>query len=106
MSSASEVSGIDWRDVYRPVGDLVRREIAGETILVPIRGNLADMQRIFSLNAVASCIWEHLDGQKSLEDARRSVAGRFAVTEEDAGDDILAFLREVLEAGLVEQVLP
>lgn len=106
MSSAPDGPGVGWGDVYRPVGDLVRREIAGETILVPIRGNLADMQRIFSLNAVASCIWAHLDGERSLAEARSTVAGRFAVTEEDAGEDILAFLREAIHAGLVERVGP
>jgi hypothetical protein len=107
MSSSPETAvPAGWQDIYRPVGDLVTREIAGETLLVPIRGNLADMQRIFSLNSVAACIWQHLDGRQSLGDARRTVTERFAVTEQEAGDDILSFLREVIDAGLVERVGP
>jgi hypothetical protein len=46
--------------VYRKKKDLVTREIAGETLIVPTRGNLADMQRIFALNGVAGFIWQHL----------------------------------------------
>ena len=95
---------IGWEDIFRPVVDLVRRKVAGETIIVPIRGNLADMQRIFSLNAVAESVWEELDGNKSLADARRSVVEKFDVSEEEAGEDLLRFIGDALAAGIVERV--
>ena len=37
---------------YRRQDDIVSRHIAGETILVPVTARLADMQRIYALNAV------------------------------------------------------
>lgn len=39
--------------VYRHSGDVVNRQILGDTLLVPVRGKLADLQRIFALNPVA-----------------------------------------------------
>jgi hypothetical protein len=50
--------------VYRKKKDLVTREIAGETLIVPTRGNLADMQRIFALDGVAAFIWQHLERER------------------------------------------
>ena len=38
--------------IYIREKDIISRDIAGETILVPIRGNLADMQCVFTLNPV------------------------------------------------------
>ena len=36
--------------IYQHSPDVVARQILGETLLVPIRGELADLQRIFALN--------------------------------------------------------
>ena len=37
--------------------------IAGETIVVPIRGQVGDLESIYNLNEVGSVIWEMTDGQ-------------------------------------------
>ncbi len=81
-----------------------RREVAGETILVPIRGKLAEMQHIFALDPVAACIWCELDGEKTLEQVRESVVEQFGVGPEEAGRDVGEFVAELVEAGLVEEV--
>ncbi|OPX33795.1 MAG: hypothetical protein B1H12_11235 [Desulfobacteraceae bacterium 4484_190.2] len=59
--------------------DIVTRQVAGETLLVPIYGDLANMERIFSLDPVAAFIWEQLDGEKSLEGIRDSLLNAFEV---------------------------
>ncbi len=82
---------------------IATRKVAGETILVPIRGKLAEMQRIFSLNPVAEYIWEELDGGKSLEQIRDGVITNFAVEKQQADADTEEFITELLEAGLIEE---
>lgn len=82
---------------------IASREVAGETILVPIRGKLAEMQRIFSLNPVAQYIWKELDGKRSLEEIRDGVMTNFAVGKEQADGDIQEFIDELLEAGLIKE---
>ena len=82
---------------------IVTRDVAGETILVPIRGKLAELQRIFSLNPVAEYIWQELDGKRSVEEIRNDVLANFAVEKEQAGREIDQFVKELLEAGLIKE---
>ncbi|NOY68086.1 MAG: PqqD family protein [Deltaproteobacteria bacterium] len=81
--------------------DIVSRDIAGETFLVPIRGDLADMQKIFTLDTVAAFIWDSIDGKRALSDILDSVTGKFDVTRESAAADLEAFYGELLENGLI-----
>ena len=88
---------------FKKQEDIVSREIAGETILVPIRGKLADMQRIFVVSSVAEYIWQNLDGERSLDEICDDILARFNVKKEKAIADLQEFICELLEAGLVEE---
>ena len=80
---------------------IVSRSIAGETILVPIRGNLADMEKIFSLEQVGEFIWQQLDGEQPLSEICDRVVDRFDVERDVAEADLQAFISELQEAGLI-----
>lgn len=84
--------------------NIVARQIAGEMLLVPVQGNMANMQRIFVLNPVAEYIWKQLDGQKSLEDIHRELLDEFDVERQQADTDMKDFIQELLEAELVVTV--
>jgi hypothetical protein len=90
-----------WRKVYRKNPDVVARKIAGELLLVPVKGKIADMKRIFTLNSVGELIWQELDAQKSLKDIRGRVMSDFDVTMERAIIDIQEFVTELLQADLI-----
>lgn len=100
MISSQEI----WRKVFKKREEIVSREIAGDTILVPIKGKLADMQRIFSLDGVGECIWRRLNGKRNVEEMRDAVMNDFDVEEERVNRDIVEFMNELLEAGLIEVV--
>jgi hypothetical protein len=89
--------------VFQKTDNIVSRRIAGELFLVPISGDLANMQRIFALTAVAEFIWEKLDGRMNLDEIRRDVLGRFDVPEEQAEADIKEFVAELLNEGLARE---
>lgn len=91
-----------WGHVYRVKGEVVTRQIAGEDLLIPIRGRLADMQRIFAMDPVAAHIWKQLDGVRTLEVILRSVVDTFDVEERRARSDCESFIRQLEESGLVE----
>ncbi|MFW6107388.1 MAG: PqqD family protein [bacterium] len=93
----------DWDAVFAKRGETVSREIAGETLLVPIRGKLADLQRIFAANPVGAHIWHQLDGRTPLGEVRDSVLDTFDVESERAEADVQDFVAELLEAGLIEE---
>ena len=44
----------------------VTREIAGETIIVPIKGRVGDLDSIYTLNEVGTLIWQLIDGQRNI----------------------------------------
>jgi len=87
--------------VYKINEEVVARQIAGETILVPIKGRLADLQRIFMLNPVAEFIWNNLNGESNLEKIRDKLTVHFEVGEKEAEADLNEFIHELVEADLI-----
>ena len=93
----------EWSRIFKRAENIVSREIAGETILVPVRGRLADMQNIFTLNRVGTYIWDQLNGSRSLAEILDLVLHNFEVSREEAEQDILEFINHVSETGLVTE---
>lgn len=89
---------------YKKNEEIVTRGIAGETLLVPIRDKLADMQRIFAVSSVAEYVWQELDGEKNLGEIRDGIVATFDVEEERVDADLKEFMTELLDAGLVEEM--
>lgn len=90
-----------WKRVLINKENVVSRHIAGEELLIPIKGRLADMQRIFALDPVAAYIWKKLDGSADLESVLQSVLGEFDVVEDKARRDFQSFIRQLEDEGLV-----
>ncbi len=99
MNSRNEI----WGKIFKKKNEIVSREIAGETILVPISGKLADMQRIFSLNPVAEYIWNQLNGKRNLQEISDSIPSVFDVNKEQVYADVHEFIAELLKEDLITQ---
>lgn len=97
MSSAQDI----WLQKFKKKEEIVSREIAGETILVPIKGKLADMQRIFALDNVSEFIWQQLNGKASAAEILSSVMDIYGIDKEQAKCDISEFINELLDAELI-----
>ncbi len=83
--------------------DCVTREIAGETVIVPIRSRAGDLDSIYNLNELGTRIWGLIDPQRSVEEIVQTVCREYEVTPEQAREDINAFLSGLKEAGLIRQ---
>lgn len=92
------------KDVFRKKQEIVSRHIAGETILVPVMGKLAEMQKIFTLNSVGEFIWSRLDGEKGLQEIRDEIVAAFEVEKEQAAAEIEEFISELMKEDLIEAV--
>jgi hypothetical protein len=90
--------------IYQKQENLVTRKIAGETLVVPISGDLANMQRIFTLDSVSESIWRQIDGKQDLEKICDRLLSTFDVEKEEAERDLKAFIAELREAGLIHEV--
>lgn len=93
------------KEVYNKRGHTVVRKIVDEILLVPVHGDLANLQRIFVLNPVAEHIWSRLDGQQTLGEICARLTDSFSVREDEARNDLREFIDELLQAGLVERVV-
>ena len=83
---------------------IVSRNVAGEQILVPIRQKAGEIDSIYTLNEVASRIWELLDGEKQVEEIKNAIVEEFEVSQKEAEEDLLKFLQQLEEAGAVRTV--
>ena len=83
-------------------GEFVSRRIAAETLLVPVRGRIGDLDSIYSLSEVASLIWNGIDGEATVAQLVQGVCAEFDVAPETAQSDTLQFLAQLQHAGLIE----
>ena len=88
---------------YRRKEDVVGRDIAGEYLLVPLKGNLAELQAIFTLNPTGRCIWEALEEPKTRDEVSATLAERFDIGEEEAKDDFDEFMKTLVDEDLVRE---
>ncbi len=86
--------------ISRLDGQVVSRTVVGETIVVPIRGKLADLRRIFALDPVADFIWKKLDGTMTLGKIRDEIVDTFEIDDDTAAADLLEFVDHLLKEGL------
>jgi hypothetical protein len=79
----------------------VTRQIAGETLIVPVTGHVMDLEAIYVLNPVASRIWELLRSPITREQIAGSIAREFEVSLQTASDDVAEFVESLRSRGLI-----
>lgn len=89
---------------FKKSENVIAREVAGENLLIPVCGKLADLQRIFAVNPVAKFIWDRLDERRNAEALAADVEAEFDVDSDAALRDVRALLAAMLKAGLILKV--
>jgi hypothetical protein len=80
--------------------NVVTRRIANETVIVPMRANVADLDSVYTLNEVGSFIWERLDGKQTAQAIAEMVAAEFDVALDQAVRDVDELLTALESKGL------
>ena len=80
---------------------VVSRVIAGETLIVPVRKGVGDLSSIYSLNPVASFIWETVSQPCTKADIVQLLTREFDQEPSKVEDDVELFLTEMHSAGLI-----
>ena len=81
---------------------VVARLIAGETLIVPIRGKVGDLASIYSFNGTGTLIWKLLETPKTVKQLAEAIANEYDVVEDHAERDVAAFVGEMKAVGLVD----
>lgn len=91
---------------FKQKGEFVTRSIADEIVVVPVRGQVGDLDAIYNLNEVGAFIWEQCDGWKSGNQIVDAVCGEFEVAREQAEKETSEFIAALEAAGMIERSVP
>lgn len=81
---------------------VVSRRVAGETLVVPVRGKVGDLASIYSFNQTGSLIWQSLESPKGFAELVGIVEQEYAVRHDQVRRDVKQFLHDMLSADLVQ----
>ena len=82
--------------------EFIKRDIAGETFLVPIGSGSAKFPGLFAMTEVASFIWDRLPGAENADEIVESILEEYDVTREVAAADTEAFLGKLREMEIID----
>jgi len=83
---------------------IVSREVAGETIVVPICRGVGDLDSVYTFNSVGKNLWHLLEQGRTAEELANWVATHYEVSAEQATADVQSYLAELQEVGLVRSL--
>ncbi len=83
--------------------DFIFRKVIEETILVPVRMNVAEMDCIYTLNEIGAFIWEQLETPLSFPQLQQAMLEEYDVPAEVLDTDLQTFLDELLSIGAVKR---
>jgi len=82
-------------DIRKLKEHIVCRKIDDEMVLVPLVGNVADMNTIYTLNDVAAFIWEHIDTHNNKTSLAQTIVQEYDIQLETALNDINDFFSDL-----------
>ena len=77
--------------------EMATKLVGTDTVLVPLKGNVADLDVMFTLNEVGTFVWNELGNATSEEGIVSSLLEEFDVDQSTAKDDVRSFLEELEE---------
>jgi len=83
--------------VLKKNSNMVTRVIDDETVLLPIYKTSEEINCIYTLNKVASGIWEMIDGKRTAGEIKQQVLKEFDTTAKEIDKELEKFLKDLKE---------
>ena len=77
--------------------ELIKREIAGDTILVPVGKTVYDSNGLFVLNELGAFIWDILPKMETEAEICEAILAEYDVSKEEAARDVAEFMSKLRE---------
>lgn len=81
--------------------ELIKRNIAGDTVLVPVGRTVYESNGLFVLNELGAFIWDILPQVDSEEEICKAVLEEYDVSAEEAAADIAKFLGKLRQLDII-----
>jgi hypothetical protein len=88
-------------ECYRKNENVVARCIAGQTLLVPVAANVAELDSLYVLNEMGTRIWGLMDSHTTLERVVEAITREYDVGPQEAATSILEFINSLCDAKLI-----
>ena len=72
--------------------DFIKRDVAGDTVLVPVGKTVLDSNGLFVMNELGAFIWDLLPGAETEADICKAILAEYEVSPEEAAKDVAEFL--------------
>ena len=79
-------------NLYKLKSRFVARKVGNEVVVVPLVNNVAQMERLYTLNETAGFLWENLNETATVESLKTALLKNFDVEDSVAERDIQNFL--------------
>jgi hypothetical protein len=86
------------RIILRPSPDVQGTSMEGETVLLDLSTG-----RYYTLNRLGSVIWERCIGHTTISDIHAALCDRFEVAPEQALDDLVTLVNQLVQEGVLQQ---
>jgi hypothetical protein len=80
---------------------VVSRLVAGETLVLPVRGDIGDLANFYSFNKTATTIWEALEKPRSFREICDVIEHKYEVSRQRAEEDLVHLVQEMSSLGLI-----
>lgn len=81
--------------------ELIRREIAGDVLLVPVGGTVLENNGLFALNELGAFLWDRLETAADEETLVQAVLAEYEVEETTARTDTAEFLQKLRDMDIL-----
>jgi hypothetical protein len=81
--------------------DYVTRQIADETIIVPVRGGVGELQSIYTVNEPGAGIWQMVRDGMPPDRIVDAICRQYEVSAEAATRDVMSFMDDLRTSGLI-----
>ncbi len=81
--------------------ELIKREVGGDTILVPVGKTVYDANGLFVLNGLGAFIWDLLPEAETEETIVDQVLAEYDVDQDTAAADVREFLTQLRTLGIL-----
>lgn len=81
--------------------EFVTREVAGDTLLVPVGKTALELNGMLTLNELGAFLWARLPEAEDQEALVQAVLAEYAVEPEQARADVEQFLQKLASLGIL-----
>lgn len=89
------------RRVFTHRGEFALRQVGEESILVPIRNRVGDLDSVYVFTAVAARIWSLIDGSRDVDSVVETICSEYDAASSVVRADLAELLTSLEVADLI-----